>query len=157
MKKTFLLNEFLTLGNVVRLVRKRLGWMDECCEVQFEGRIDIGSSNGPWMNTMPLVCDEREWTSYVGVVIKSEIQGMELVGRKVAWNVMLTQSSQETQSDTDVAEALFVGSNETMLNVEPICGSVGIGDAVADTGFISGVDPHPIATGFALDVEPSFI
>jgi hypothetical protein len=51
-KQTFLLNEFLTLANVVRLVRERLGCMDEGCEVQFEGRIDIGSSNDPRMNTM---------------------------------------------------------------------------------------------------------
>jgi hypothetical protein len=33
MNETFLLNEFPTLANVVRLVRERLGWMDECCEV----------------------------------------------------------------------------------------------------------------------------
>jgi hypothetical protein len=32
-KETFLLNEFLTLANVVHLVRERLGWMDESCEV----------------------------------------------------------------------------------------------------------------------------
>jgi hypothetical protein len=31
--ETFLLNKFLTLENVVRLVCKRLGWMDEGCEV----------------------------------------------------------------------------------------------------------------------------
>jgi hypothetical protein len=47
MKETFLLNEFQTLENVVCLVRERLSWMDEGCEVWFEGRIDIGSSNGP--------------------------------------------------------------------------------------------------------------
>jgi hypothetical protein len=46
-KEIFLLNEFLTLANVVRLVRERLGWMNEGCEVQFEGHIDIGSSNDP--------------------------------------------------------------------------------------------------------------
>jgi hypothetical protein len=46
-KEIFLLNEFLTLANVVRLVRERLGWMNEGCEVRFEGRIDIGSSNDP--------------------------------------------------------------------------------------------------------------
>jgi hypothetical protein len=45
-KETFLLNEFLTLENLVGLVRERLSWMDEGCEVCFEGRIDIGSSNG---------------------------------------------------------------------------------------------------------------
>jgi hypothetical protein len=33
MKETFLLNDFLTLTNVVCLVRERLGWMDEDCEV----------------------------------------------------------------------------------------------------------------------------
>jgi hypothetical protein len=36
-KKTFLLNEFLTHGNMVCLVRERLAWMDEDCEVWFEG------------------------------------------------------------------------------------------------------------------------
>jgi hypothetical protein len=30
-------------------------------------------------------------------------------------------------------------------------------DAAVDIGFISGVDPQPIATGFALDVDPSFV
>jgi hypothetical protein len=49
--------------------------------------------------------------------------------------------SQETQADTDPEEPPFIGSNETVLNEEPICGSVGVGDVAADTGFISGVDP----------------
>jgi hypothetical protein len=44
-----------------------------------------------------------------------------------------------------------------MLNVEPICGSVSVGNATVDTGFISGVDPQPIATGFELEVDLSFI
>jgi hypothetical protein len=58
-KETFLLNEFSTHVNMVCLVRERLGWMDEGCEVQFEGRIDIESSNGPRMKTMSPVCDEK--------------------------------------------------------------------------------------------------
>jgi hypothetical protein len=37
MKEIFLLNEFLTLANTIRLVRERLAWMDEGCEVRFEG------------------------------------------------------------------------------------------------------------------------
>jgi hypothetical protein len=44
-----------------------------------------------------------------------------------------------------------------VLNVKPVCRSVGIGDVAADTGFISGVDPQSIATGFVQDVEPSFV
>jgi hypothetical protein len=36
-KETFLLNKFLTYANVIRLVRERLGWMDEGCEDWFEG------------------------------------------------------------------------------------------------------------------------
>jgi hypothetical protein len=46
-----------------------------------------------------------------------------------------------------------------VLNVESICGSVVVSDAVvvADVGFISGVDPQPTATGFTLDVDPSFV
>jgi hypothetical protein len=59
-KETFLLNEFLILANVVHLVRERLGWMDEGCEVRFEGRIDIGLNNDPRMKMMPLICDEKE-------------------------------------------------------------------------------------------------
>jgi hypothetical protein len=143
-KETLLLNEFLTLANVVRLVRERLAWMDEDCEVRFEGQIDIGSSNGPQMEMMSSICDEKEWKTYVGVMIKSEIYGIELVARMVARNdvsdessrsptlpeavdeqhvkagIILTQLSQETQADTDPEEPPFVGSNETMLNVEPV-------------------------------------
>jgi hypothetical protein len=82
-KKTFLLNEFLTLANVVRLVCEHLGWMDEGCEVRFEGRIDIGSSNDPQMKTISLVCDEKKLTAYVGVVMKLEICGIELIAKMV--------------------------------------------------------------------------
>jgi hypothetical protein len=51
----------------------------------------------------------------------------------------------------------LVASNKTVLNVEPECRSVGVGDTTVDIGFISGVDPQPIATRFALDVDPSFV
>jgi hypothetical protein len=180
-KETFLLNEFLTLANVVRLVRERLAWMDEGYEVRFEGQIDISSSNGPWMKMMSPVCDEKEWIAYVDVMIKSEIRGIELVARMVIQNdvgdkssrsptlpevvnekhiecgVVLTQPSQETHTDTDLEEPPFIGSNETVLNVKPICGSVGVGGAATDMGFISGLDPQPMATRFSLDVDPSFI
>jgi hypothetical protein len=44
-----------------------------------------------------------------------------------------------------------------VLNEEHVCESVGVGDAIADKGFISSVDHQPIATGFALDVDPSFV
>jgi hypothetical protein len=36
------------------------------------------------MKTMSPVCDEKEWTAYVGVVIKSEIYAIELVVRMVS-------------------------------------------------------------------------
>jgi hypothetical protein len=93
-KETFLLNDFLTLENVVRLVRERLSWMYEGCEVRFEGRIDIVSSNEPRMKTMFSICDEKEWTTYVGIMIKSEIRGVELVAIKVARNDVADKSSQ---------------------------------------------------------------
>jgi hypothetical protein len=44
-----------------------------------------------------------------------------------------------------------------MLNMEHVRGSVGVDDGVANTRFISRVNPQPIATGFTLDVDPSFI
>jgi hypothetical protein len=142
MKETFF-NEFLTLTNVICLVCKWLAWMDECCEVRFEGLIDIGSSSGPRMKTMSPVCDEKEWATYVGVVMKSEIHVIELVARMISRNdvgeessrsptlseavdeqhvecdVVFTQSSQETHVVTDIEETPLVGSNETVLNVEP--------------------------------------
>jgi hypothetical protein len=37
--------------------------------------------------------------------------------------------------------------------VELVCESVGVGDVLPDTGFISGVDSQPIA----LDVDTSFV
>jgi hypothetical protein len=171
-KETFLLNKFPTLANVVHLVREQLGWMNEGCEVPFEGRIDIRSSNGSRMKTMSLVCDE-EWTAHVGVIMKSESRGIELVARIVARNdvgdessrsptlpevvddqhvecaILLTQPSQETQDNT-AEEPPFVNSNEI---VEHVYGSVGVDDVLPDTGFILGVDPQPIA----LDVDLSFV
>jgi hypothetical protein len=179
-KETFLLNEFPALANMVHFVHERLGWMDEC-EVWFEGQIDIESSNGPWMKTMSSVCDEKEWTAYVGVMMKPEIHRKELVVRMVSRNdvgdessrsptfpkvvdeqhvecgIVVTQPSQETQVDTHVEETTFIASNETVFNVKPVYQSVGVGDAAVDTGFISGVDHQPIATGFALDVDLSFV
>jgi hypothetical protein len=59
---------------------------------------------------------------------------------------MLTQSLQKSQNDTEIDEPPFIGSNEIVLNVEPISGSVSVGDVVTDVGMISCMNPHPIAT-----------
>jgi hypothetical protein len=91
-KEIFLFNEFFTLENLVGLVRERLSWMDKDCEVRFEGWIDIGSSNDPQMKTMSPVCN-KEWTTYVGVVMKSEIHEIELVAKMVARNDIGDESS----------------------------------------------------------------
>jgi hypothetical protein len=127
-KGTFLLNEFPTLQNLVGLVRERLGWMDEGFEVCFKGQIDIGLSNDPQMKMMPPVFNEKEWTTYVGVVMKLEIREIEMAARMIGQNdagdessrsptlpeavdekgiecdVVLTQPSQETQYNTDAKE-----------------------------------------------------
>jgi hypothetical protein len=161
MKETILLNKFPTHANVVRLVRYRLGWMDEGCEVRFEGRIDIESSIGLRIKMISPVYNENEWTAYVGVVMKSKIHGIELVARMVVRNdvgdessrsptlfeaadeqhveydVLLTQPSQEIQDKT-AKEPPFISSNET---VEHVYESVGVCDVLHDTGFISSVDP----------------
>jgi hypothetical protein len=92
MTETFLLNDFSIHANVVRLVRERLGWMDEGCKVQFEGQIDIRSSNESRIKTMSPVCDEKEWTIYVSVMMKSEIHRIELVTIKVARNDVADES-----------------------------------------------------------------
>jgi hypothetical protein len=177
-KETFLLIEFLNLINLVGLLCEHMGWMDKGCKVLFEGRIDIGSRNNPGIKMMSLICNEKEWTSYVGVMMKSEIRGIDLFERKVAWNnvgdessrsptlpeavdeqhvkcgIVHTQPLQETQDDLDADEPPFIASNEIVLNVEPVSRSVGVGDVVADAGFISDMDPQPTATCFTLDVDP---
>jgi hypothetical protein len=45
------------------------------------------------MKTMSLVCDEKEWATYVGVVMKLEIREIVLVARKVARNDVDDESS----------------------------------------------------------------
>jgi hypothetical protein len=94
--------------------------MDEGCEVLVEDRVDIGSSNSPQMKMMSLIYNEKEWTAYIGIMMKSEICGIELFARMIVQNdvgdensrlptlpevvdeqhiecgTMLTQSSQET-------------------------------------------------------------
>jgi hypothetical protein len=137
---------------------------------------------------MSPMCNEKERTTYVGVVMKSEIHVIYLVAIMVGSNdvgdessrsltlpeavdeqgvecgVVLTQLLQETQDDTNADEPSFIGNNETLLNMEPVSGSVGVGvgDVVADMGMILGVDPQPIATVVALivdvfSVEPEFM
>jgi hypothetical protein len=60
---------------------------------------------------------------------------------------MLTQLSQETQANNDAEAPPFLASNEIVEpeTVELVCRSVSVGDGVADTVFISGMDPQPIA------------
>jgi hypothetical protein len=62
----------------------------------------------------------------------------------VECGVVLMQLSQETWDDADADEPPFIASNETVLNVKPISKSVGVGDAIAKVGFISGVDPRQL-------------
>ena len=45
---------------------------------------------------MSPVYDEKEWTAYVSVVMKSEIRGIELVGRIVAQNDVGNESSRSS-------------------------------------------------------------
>jgi hypothetical protein len=78
-KENFLLIEFQTLNNLVGLVRERLDWIDENFNVRLEGQINVGSSNDPQMKTMSMMCNENEWTTYIRVVMKSEIRTVELV------------------------------------------------------------------------------
>jgi hypothetical protein len=46
-KEIFLLNRFLTLTNVIRLVQERLGWMDECCDYGLNVKLISGRAMAP--------------------------------------------------------------------------------------------------------------
>jgi hypothetical protein len=63
-----------------------------------------GRAMAPQMKTMSPVCDENEWTTYVGVMIKSEIRGIELVARMVAWNDVGDESSRSPTLSEAVVE-----------------------------------------------------
>ncbi|TVU47101.1 hypothetical protein EJB05_06682, partial [Eragrostis curvula] len=56
----FLFVETPTLCIVASRVRQRLGWIEEGVKLDFEGRIDVGSSNGPHMKIMAPVGSEEE-------------------------------------------------------------------------------------------------
>jgi hypothetical protein len=73
----------------------------------------------------------------------------------VECGIMLMQPSQE--SDTDAIESPFVSSNETMVNVELVSGSVGVGDVATDVRMILGVDHQPIATVIILTSDASSV
>jgi hypothetical protein len=45
------------------------------------------------MKTMSLVYDEKEWTTYIGVVMKSEIHVIELVAIMISQNDVGDKSS----------------------------------------------------------------
>jgi hypothetical protein len=76
------------------------------------------------------VGDESSWSPTLSEAVDE--QGIEC-------GIVLMQPSQETQDDTNVDEPLFIDSNETLLNVEPVSKSLGVGDAIADVRVISGV------------------
>jgi hypothetical protein len=84
------------LFDVVRLMRERLGWMDEGYEVRFEGQNYIGSSNDTRIKMMSPVCDKNECTPYVGVVMESKIHGIELVVRMVTQNDVADERSRSS-------------------------------------------------------------
>jgi hypothetical protein len=46
------------------------------------------------MKTMSPICNEKEWTTYVNIVMKSEIHEIELVARMVSQNDVGDESSQ---------------------------------------------------------------
>jgi hypothetical protein len=75
----------------------------------------------------------------------------------VECGIMLMQPSQESQDDTDAIESPFVSSNETMVNVELVSGSVGVGDVATDVRMILGVDHQPIATVIILTSDASSV
>jgi hypothetical protein len=161
-KEIFWLKECLTLANVGGLVRECLNWLEENCDVRFEGRCDIGSSNGPRIKVMGLVCTEKDWETYVEVVTKFEVHGLELVATRVEQNVVcdecsrlpmlpevvdehaiecpipLTQPSQASVGEGVADDPPCVGSNEAVMNMEP--------DHVDGMGMLMVVDHEPINT-----------
>jgi hypothetical protein len=161
-KEIFWLKECPTLANVGGLMREPLNWLEENCDVRFEGRCDIGSSNDPRIKVMGLVCTEKDWETNVEVVMKSEVRGLELIATRVERNnvcdecsrsptlseavdehaiecpVPLTQPSQASIGEGVAGDPPCVGSNEEVTNMEP--------DHVDGMGMLMVVDPEPINT-----------
>jgi hypothetical protein len=152
--------------------------MDENFDVRLEDQIDVGLSNGPWMKMMLAMCNE-EWTSYVGVVMESEIHGIELVAARVGRNIICDKSSRspmmskavdggpikcavvltqpwQVLDDEGIAdEPPFDGSNEMVHTIEPLLGSVH--DVVDEAGRIAEVDPEQITAVVRTHKAPSIV
>ncbi|KAL6851636.1 hypothetical protein ACP4OV_020200 [Aristida adscensionis] len=78
----FFPSRFPTMAELIDRVKDRLGWTAESVVVKVEGRIDVGSSNGPRIQMMAGIGYESEWETYKEVVMASEVRVLDIVVRK---------------------------------------------------------------------------
>lgn len=100
-EEVLLFGETPSLASLTIRVRDRLGWTDGG-EVSFEGRIDVGSSNGPRMKIMAPVGSEEEWQALVEIVMRSEVRVIDLVARKAGAVVLCQDGSQGIRASNEV-------------------------------------------------------
>ena len=77
-----LFGESMSLNCLASRVKGRLGQGEEV-DVSFEGRIDVGSSNGPCIKMMAPIGSESEWEAYIKIVMESEVRVIDMVVQKV--------------------------------------------------------------------------
>ncbi|XP_062192984.1 uncharacterized protein LOC133896404 [Phragmites australis] len=71
-------------------MKERLRWTEQGVDVSFEGRIDVGSSNGPRIKMKPPIGYDSEWKAYVKIVMDSKVRVMDLIVRKLVRDPALT-------------------------------------------------------------------
>ena len=54
-------------------MKVRLGWSEGDAHVQFEGVLDVGSSQGPRIKRLLKITSEFEWNDYKAVVLAFEV------------------------------------------------------------------------------------
>ena len=75
---SMLFSESSSLNCLASRVKDRLGWGKKV-DVSFEGRIDVGSSNGPCIKMMAPIGSESEWEAYIKIVMESEVRVIDVV------------------------------------------------------------------------------
>ncbi|TVT97098.1 hypothetical protein EJB05_57669, partial [Eragrostis curvula] len=157
----FLFVETPTLCIVASRVRQCLGWIEEGVKLDFEGRIDVGSSNGPRMKIMAPVGSEEEWQAYVEIVMNSEVRALDLVVRKVVVDggvgigcsneveIDLTQPSQASVHDglawNSAATVVMTDSvGDQMPLIVPNCGDDRRDETLPDIETVPQVAPNEV-------------
>ena len=60
-------------------LKESFQWTDEGVDIVMQGVIDVGSSNGPRIKRLVLICGQADWNNYVSIVMETEVRALNLI------------------------------------------------------------------------------